>query len=268
MELDPPYDADDSKLIRAALRVKELGADVITIADSPQGRSRMDSVLTAVKLQSITGLTVMPHICCRDKNMIAMRSLLLGAHANDIRSLLLVTGDPVPGELRSSATGVFDYNSMKLMSFVRELNEEHFSQEPIVYGGAVNQGRINFERELDRIKKKIAAGASYFLTQPVYDKESAGRLRRIKEETGTRLLAGIMPLVSYRNANFVKNELVGIDVPDEILAEYRPDMSREEGEETGARIARRIMEQLREIADGYYLMLPFNRVSLLERMLR
>lgn len=267
VELDPPYDADDSKLLRAAFRLKELGADVLTIADSPQGRSRMDSVLTAVRLQSVTGMTVMPHICCRDKNMIAMRATLLGAYANDIRSLLLVTGDPVPGELRSRAKGVFDYNSMKLMSFVREMNGEHFSREPIIYGGAVNQGRLNFELELERVRKKIAAGASYFLTQPVYDAGEVQRLRRLKEETGTRLLAGIMPLVSFRNANFVKNEMVGIEVPDGILAEYRPDMSREEGEKTGVRIALRMMELLKDIADGYYFMLPFNRVSLMEELL-
>lgn len=266
VELDPPYDADDSKIVAAALRLKELGADVLTIADSPQGRSRMDSVLTAVKLQNITGMIAMPHLCCRDKNMIAMRSILLGAYANEIRNVLLVTGDPVPGELRSSATGVFDYNSMKLMSFVREMNREHFGDEPLVYGGAVNQGRARFEKELERVCKKIEAGASYFLTQPVYSDEDVERLRRLKEMTGTRLFAGIMPLVSYRNANFVKNELVGIDVPDEVVAQYRPDMSREEGEQAGVRIALDVMDKTDAFADGYYFMLPFNRVSLMERI--
>lgn len=266
VELDPPYDADDSKIVAAALRLKELGADVLTIADSPQGRSRMDSVLTAVKLQNITGMPVMPHVCCRDKNMIAMRSILLGAYANEIRNVLLVTGDPVPGELRSSATGVFDYNSMKLMSFVREMNREHFRDEPLVYGGAVNQGRARFEKELERVCKKIDAGASYFLTQPVYGDEDISRLRQLKETTGTRLFAGIMPLVSYRNANFVKNELVGINVPGEVVAQYRPDMSREEGEQTGVRLALSMMEKMDAFVDGYYFMLPFNRVSLMEKI--
>ena len=266
VEIDPPYHADDTKIVQAAIRLKELGADVLTIADSPQGRSRMDSVLTAVKLQNITGLPVMPHICCRDKNRIAMRSMLLGAYANDIRNILLVTGDPVPSELRSSATGVFDYNSTKLMGMVREMNMEHFSDDPIFYGGAINQGRLQFDKELDRTKKKIEAGASWFLTQPVYCEEEVKRLRTLKEETGTKLFAGIMPLVSYRNANFVKNEMVGIYVPDKVLSEYHPDMSREEGEETGVRIVQRIMEVM-DFADGFYFMLPFNRVSLMEKLL-
>ncbi len=267
VELDPPYDADDAKIISASQRLKELGADLITIADSPQGRSRMDSVLTAVKLTGITGLPVMPHICCRDKNMIAMRSVLLGAYANEIRNLLIVTGDPVPGELRSSATGVFDYNSMKLMNFVREMNLEHFSAEPFVYGGALNQGRANFDKELERAQKKIDAGASYFLTQPVYGGEDVERLRRLKRTLNTKLFAGIMPLVSYRNANFVKNELVGIHVPDEVLHAYRPDMSREEGEDTGVRVALSVMEKLEDFVDGYYFMLPFNRVGLMEKIM-
>lgn len=266
VELDPPYDADDAKIIAAAKRLKELGADIITIADSPQGRSRMDSVLTAVKLMNITGLPVMPHVCCRDKNMIAMRSVLLGAHANEIRNFLFVTGDPVPGELRSSATGVFDYNSVKLMNFVREMNREHFADEPIVYGGALNQGRINFDKELERTEKKIGAGASYFLTQPVYGEEDIRRLCRLKQTLDTRLLAGIMPLVSYRNANFVRNELVGIHVPDEVLAAYRPDMDREEGEAAGVRISLGVMRELDRFVDGYYFMLPFNRVGLMEKI--
>lgn len=267
VELDPPYDADDKKIIAAAARLKELGADIITIADSPQGRSRMDSVLTAVKLTNITGMPVMPHICCRDKNMIAMRSVLLGAYANEIRNFLFVTGDPVPGELRSSATGVFDYHSMKLMGFVREMNREHFADEPIVYGGALNQGRANFEKEMERTRKKMDAGASYFLTQPVYGGEDIERLYRLKQTLKTKLLAGIMPLVSYRNANFVKNELVGIHVPDEVLSAYHPEMGREEGEAVGVRISLGVMKELDHFVDGYYFMLPFNRVGLLEKIL-
>lgn len=268
VELDPPYDANDQKIIAAAQRLKEIGADLITIADSPQGRSRMDSVLSAVKLMNITGLPVMPHICCRDKNMIAMRSILLGAYANGIRNFLFVTGDPVPGELRSSATGVFDYNSMKLMNFVREVNREHFSDEPIVYGGALNQERINFDIELSRAQKKIDAGASYFLTQPVYGARDIERLFLLKKTLNTKLLAGIMPLVSYRNANFVKNEVRGIDIPDEVLSSYHPEMSREEGEDVGVRISLAVMKELESFVDGFYFMLPFNRVGLLEKIIR
>ncbi len=268
VELDPPYDADDAKIIAAAARLKELGADILTVADSPQGRSRMDSVLTAVKLMAVTRMPVMPHICCRDKNMISMRSVLLGAYANGIRNFLFVTGDPVPIQLRSSATGVFDYNSVKLMEFAREMNREHFQNEPMVYGGALNQGRINFSVEISRAQKKIDAGASYFLTQPVYGREDIERLFLLKQKLKTKLLAGIMPLVSYRNANFVKNEMVGINIPDKVLLKYHPDMGREEGEQVGIRISLEVMEQMNDFVDGYYFMLPFNRVGLMEGILR
>ncbi len=245
-----------------------MGADILTVADSPQGRSRMDSVLTAVKLMAVTGMPVMPHICCRDKNMISMRSVLLGAYANGIRNFLFVTGDPVPIQLRSSATGVFDYNSVKLMEFAREMNREHFQNEPMVYGGALNQGRVNFSVELSRAQKKIDAGASYFLTQPVYGREDIERLFLLKQKLKTKLLAGIMPLVSYRNANFVKNEMVGINIPDKVLLKYHPDMGREEGEQVGIRISLEVMEQMNDFVDGYYFMLPFNRVGLMEGILR
>lgn len=268
VELDPPYDAADKNMIQAADRLRDLGVDIITIADSPQGRSRMDSILTAVKIWNVTGMPVMPHICCRDKNMIAMRSTLLGAYANGIRNVLFVTGDPVPGEIRSSTTGVFDYNSIKLMSFAREMNREHFFEDPLYYGGAVNQGRINFEKEIERVQKKQEAGAAYFLTQPVYSEEDIDRLQLLKERTGAKILAGIMPFVSYRNACFVKNELVGIYVPEWVLEQYKEGMSREEGEEAGAKLALLMMQKMKDFADGYYFMLPFNRVSLMEKILK
>ncbi len=150
---------------------------------------------------------------------------------------------------------------------MREINREHFPDEPIVYGGALNQGRINFDVELSRAQKKIDAGASYFLTQPVYGARDIERLFLLKKTLNTKLLAGIMPLVSYRNANFVKNEVRGIDVPDKVLSSYHPEMSREEGEDVGVRISLAVMKEL-DFVDGFYFMLPFNRVGLLEKIIR
>ena len=268
VEVDPPFDAVDDKIIACAEALKDAGVDMLTVADSPQGKSRMDSVLTAVRLKNVTGMTVLPHLSCRDRNMIAMRSVLLGAYANEVRNFLFVTGDPVPSDARANTTAVFDYNSMHLMSFARGMNLEHFAHEPIVYGGAINQGRINFDVEIRRTEKKIAAGAKFFLTQPVYSDEDIRRLRMLKERTGTKLLIGILPLISYRNANFLKNEMVGIDVPDDILHRYSPDMTREEGEETGAEISVGIMEKVSDFADGFYFMLPFNRVSVFEKIMK
>lgn len=266
VELDPPFDADDKKVIACAEYLKKKNVDMITMADSPMGRSRIDSVLMSIKIRQVTGVPVMPHVCCRDKNMIAMRSALLGAYVNDIRNILIVTGDPVPDGSRLKTTGVFDYNSIRLMEYVKEMNEEHFSTEPMVYGGALNPGVLNIDNAIERMEKKITAGASYFLTQPIYSDETIEKIKYIKSKVDTKILCGIMPFVSYTNANFIKNEFSGIDVPDEIIARYHKDMSKEEAELVGAQIANELIEKLEPYADGYYFMLPFNRVSLMDKI--
>ncbi|MDF2942679.1 MAG: Methionine synthase (cobalamin-dependent), methyltransferase domain [Herbinix sp.] len=268
VELDPPYDANIDQVMECAHILKASGVDLITFADSPMGRSRVDSILMSIKIAEETGLNVMPHICCRDRNMISMRSVLLGSYIHGVRNLLIVTGDPVPGESRVSTTGVFDYNSMQLMDYVKEMNMEHFAKEPIYYGGALNHGRGSLEKVVERMKRKIDAGAKYFLTQPIYSIEDVERVRAIKERVDTKILCGIMPLVSYRNACFIKNEISGINVPEEIVDRYHPNMSREEAENVGATIAREMVELLDPVADGYYFMLPFNRVSLMDKILR
>lgn len=268
VELDPPYDADIDRVMECAHILKKSGADIITFADSPMGRSRVDSILMSIKIAEETGLEVMPHICCRDRNMISIRSTLLGAYIHGIRNLLVVTGDPVPSDSRVKTTSVFDYNSIKLMDFVKEMNIEHFQGEPLSYGGALNHGRGSLNSVVDRMRRKIEAGATYFLTQPIYSVEDVERIHDIKKNLDTKILCGIMPLVSYRNACFIKNEFTGIHVPDEILERYHPDMTKEEAENVGAKIAREVMELLNPIADGFYFMLPFNRVGLMDKILK
>jgi homocysteine S-methyltransferase len=266
VELDPPYDANIDQVMECSHTLKRCGADIITFADSPMGRSRVDSVLMGIKIAEATGLSVMPHICCRDRNMISMRSSILGAYIHGIRNLLLVTGDPVPGESRVSTTGVFDYNSVQLMDYVKEMNVEHFATEPFCYGGALNHGRGTIDKVVERMQRKIDAGAKFFLTQPIYSAEDVARIKSIRERVDTKILCGVMPLVSYRNACFIKNEMGQIYVPEEIIARYRPDMSKEEAEEVGAAIAREMIALLDPVADGYYIMLPFNRVSLMDKI--
>ncbi len=267
VELDPPFDASDDKIMECATKLKASGTDIITIADSPMGRSRVDSILMAVKIYHEVGIHVMPHVCCRDKNLIAIRSGILGAYINGVRNMLFVTGDPIPSEHRQSTTGVFDYNSIRLMHYMKDMNLEHFNAEPIYYGGALNYGRGNLDKIIERMEKKIEGGAKYFLTQPIFTEEDINRIAYIKERVQTKLLCGIMPFVSYRNANFVKNEITGIHVPDEILERYHIDMTKDEAELVGAKIASEIIEKVSPFADGYYFMLPFNRVSLMDKII-
>ena len=264
LNLNEYYEIDDEKIMDAAFLMKESGVDVLTFPDSPSGRTRADSILMAEKDSREKGMCVMPHICCRDKNAIAMRSQLLGAHINDINNFLVITGDPIPSVVRASVKSVFNFDSVGLMNIISDMNQEQFAGEPVIYGGAINQGRVNFKVELERVKKKMEAGATFFMTQPVFSDEDIDRLRQIKEQTGARILCGIMPFVSLRNATFMKNEMTGINVTDEILSRYRADMSKEEG---GIQIAREIIAKTTDFVDGYYFSFPFNRVHMLKKII-
>lgn len=267
VELAPPFDADDAKILDAAKMLRHSQVDVVTFPDSPSGRTRIDSVLMANKIQKETGLRVMPHICCRDKNAIAMRSLFLGARINGIEDFLIITGDPVPSINRVSVKSVFDFDAIRLMKIVQEMNEEAFFDKPMNYGGAINQGRRNLEVEIRRVKKKMEAGAQFFLTQPVFTVEAAERLHKIKKETGARILCGIMPLISRKNAMFMMNEIAGVEVTEEIVARYPVDATREEGEQIGVALAKEMIRVTEDFVDGYYFSFPFNRVYLLDQIL-
>lgn len=267
VELAPPVDSDDQKLMEAAHILEKSGVDVLTFPDSPSGRTRADSILMAEKVSKETGMCVMPHLCCRDKNAIAIRSQLLGAHINGINNFLVITGDPIPSMVRQSVKAVFNFDSIGLMNIISDMNEEQFVQSPLCFGGAINQNRLHLELETARVKKKMRTGASFFLTQPVFDLAGAKKLEYIKQETGARILCGIMPFVSLRNAVFMKNEMTGIEVSDEIIERYRGCTSKEDGEAVGVSIAREVIAMTEDFVDGYYFSFPFNRVYLLEKII-
>lgn len=267
VELAPPFGANDKKLLEAAHMLKGLGVDVLTFPDSPSGRTRIDSVLMAQKVKNVTGFEVMPHICCRDKNAIAMRSTFLGASINDINNFLIITGDPIPVMARQVVKSVFNFDSVGLMRIADEMNSEALKDSPLTYGGAINQSRRRIESEIKRVQKKMEAGAEFFLTQPVFTAEDAERLRRVKEETGARILCGIMPLVSRKNALFMKNEISGVNVTDEVIERYPENADREDGENVGVELAKEMIAATRDFADGYYFSFPFNRTYLLKRII-
>jgi len=267
VELDSPFQKNADKFIEGAFRLKENRVDMVTISDSPMGKPRADSFEMAVYVQNKTGLMVMPHITCRDRNVIALHSAFLGAHINEIRNLLVITGDPVPREDRDTITPVFDFYSVKLMQYIKNMNEEIFKGEPFYYGGALNYAGGNLEAIAKKMRKKIEAGCSYFLTQPVYSEEDIEKIKKLKEITGAKIICGIMPLVSLKNALFIKNEMPGIHVPEEISARYRADMGREEAEKTAVEISVEIGKRMADFADGYYIMTPFQRVPLVNRII-
>ncbi|MBQ4283162.1 MAG: bifunctional homocysteine S-methyltransferase/methylenetetrahydrofolate reductase [Lachnospira sp.] len=267
VELAPPLDSDDEKLMEAAHILEKSGVDVVTFPDSPSGRTRADSILMAEKVAKETGLCVMPHLCCRDKNAIAIRSQLLGAHINDINNFLVITGDPVPGASRQTVKSVFNFDSVGLMNIIKDMNSEQFVASNLCFGGAINQNRTNMVWEIGRVKKKMNAGATFFMTQPVFDESGAMKLKKFKEETNATILCGIMPFVSLRNALFMKNEMKGIEVSDEVIERYKTCISKEDGEAVGVQIAKEVIALTKDFVDGYYFSFPFNRVYLLEQIL-
>lgn len=267
VELDPPFDANDTKLMDGASLLRDIGVDMITLADSPLARPRADSIASAIKMRYTRQMEAMPHISCRDKNVIAHRAQLLGMHMNGLRHALIVTGDPIARGDRESIKSVFNFNSIKLMKYVQTMNQEVFGNRPIYYGGALNHNNGSADNIAARMRLKMEAGAQWFLTQPIYGQDDIDRLRELKEKSGGRIIAGIMPLVSRKNALFIKNEMPGIHVPEHVLEQYEEGMRREAYEDVAAAISVDLMKRLEDVCDGYYMMTPFNRASLIKRII-
>ena len=269
VELAPPFGADDQKIMDSANALIKFGIDGVTLPDSPSGRTRADSILMANKVYYETKIPAIPHICCRDRNVISLRSTILGAYINGIRNALIITGDPVPTLMRQDIKSVFNFDSVGLMKVLQQMNEDEFYKDPIVYGAALSYNRPNLEIELSRMEKKIDAGASFFMTQPVFSKEDIDRLYACKQQMekiskDAKLFCGLMPLVSYKNARFIQNEMSGINVPDSLVNSFSDDMTRREGELVGISSVKKVMDETKDFVDGYYFSIPFNRVYLLE----
>lgn len=266
VELDPPFDTDLSKIMDGARLCKEQGIDLITIADSPMSKVRVDSITIAAKIKREIGIDAMPHICCRDKNIIALRASLLASHVEGIRNVLAVTGDPVIAEERASIQSVFNLNSFKLMDLISQMNSEFFAEDSMSIGGALNLNVVNKQAEVDRMKKKAENGATFFLTQPIYEDDAIEFLKNMKKEN-VKILGGILPIVSYRNAQFLNNELPGVQVPEAYINRFNKKMSREEAEAVGVEIAVEIANKIKPYVDGIYFMTPFNRVPMIVKII-
>lgn len=266
VELDPPFKPNSDKLINGARLLKDY-ADIITIADSPMGKSRVDSIIMSLKLKREVGCEVLPHICCRDKNAVSLRSVLLGAYMEGIRNVLVVTGDPVPGEYRGDIKSVFNMNSYSLMDMISQMNESVFDEGKISIGGAVNFNVKNKDSEFKRLLKKCESGAEFFLTQPIYDLNTVEYVKSLPKERNYKILAGVMPPVSYKNVQFLNNELAGVNIPPELVERFKPDMSREEAQAVGEEIACDIISRVKDYVDGIYIIAPFNRCEMVKSII-
>ena len=266
VELDPPKDDRLADFPEAAKRLTEAGADLITLADCPVGRPRADSSMLAGLLHREYGLEVLPHLTCRDRNLNAIKALLLGLSMQEVHQVLLVTGDPIPMEDRQEVRSVYNFNSRRLAEYITTLNRTTL-RRPFRLFGALNVNAVNFDIQLRLAAEKEEKGVTGFLTQPVLSRRALENLQKAHETLQGSILAGIYPPVSQKNALFLANEIAGIRVDEDIIRLYE-GKSREEGEALALELALRTGRDTKPFSDGWYLMTPFRRYALMENILK
>lgn len=266
VELDPPVEPDIEFFMEGAARYKAAGVDAIDIADCPVAKARIDSSILACKITRELGMTAIPHMTCRDRNINATKALLLGLNVEGVNNVLTVTGDPVAEAERQTVKTMFSYNSAVLANHIQTLNTQMFKENPFMVSGALNVNAHNFDSQIKQAKRKIESGVKVLFTQPILTGKGFANLKRAKEELDVKILGGIMPVVSYRNACFMNNEMGGIEVDDRILEAYK-DKDRQQGEELAWEISTRIAREIAPYVDGFYLITPFKRVELILRII-
>ncbi len=270
VEVLPPKGCDAAKTLESIKLLKTAGVDAVNIPDGPRAQTRMSAQATAILVEREIGIEAVLHYCCRDRNLLGMMSDLLGAAALGVHNLLIITGDPPKMGPFPDATAVFDIDSIGLTNMVNKLNHGlDLGNNPIgcptafSIGVGVNPGAINMDEEIRRFEWKVEAGAEYAITQPVYDtKQLRDFLKRI-EHCKIPIVAGIFPLVSIRNAEFMHNEVPGVVVTQDILQRMRvaSEKSKEDARDEGIKIARESLQEVRDLIQGVQVSAPFGNVE-------
>ena len=266
VELDSPIDTNVNKFMENTKKLKLAGADIVTIADNPIARARMDSCLLACKVRNELDFDVLPHMTCRDRNVNAAKGLLLGASAFGVDNVLVITGDPIPNAQRDEIRSVFEFNSVKFANFIKSLNDEVF-ESPMNICAALNVNSRNFSAELKKAKRKQENGVEVLFTQPVLTKRAVENLKTARENLDIKIMGGIIPIVSERNARYMQSEVNGIYITDDIVEKYI-GKEREEAEEIALSMSKEIANEIYDLVDGYYLITVLNRVSLMEKLIK
>ena len=265
VELDPPETGHAEKFLHGARELREAGVDAVTIADNPVARARMDAAMLAARVHRELGIEPIPHMTCRDRNLNAIKSILLGLSAEGIHNMIAITGDPIPTAERDEVKSVYQFNSRKLSAFIKSLGE-HGDVLPFHVFGALNINAKHFPSQIGLAKKKLEAGMTGFFTQPVLSERAKENLRTAREELGDALImGGIMPVVSERNARFMESEIAGIHVEERIINAYH-GLDREAAEELAVRLSLEIAHDIEPYIDGYYIITPFSRTPLVARI--
>ncbi|MCG6924782.1 MAG: bifunctional homocysteine S-methyltransferase/methylenetetrahydrofolate reductase [Acidobacteria bacterium] len=273
VELDPPRGAAPGVVLERAQYCQENEIDAINVADGPRASARMSAQALCVLLQSQIGIDTILHYTCRDRNLLGMQSDLLGAHALGLRNVLAITGDPPKLGDYPDATAVYDVDSIGLIRILDHLNHGCDLAGNLIgpalgihIGCGADPSKPDVEKEVRRLEEKVAAGAEYVMTQPVYDPRTLERFLSMIDHLDVPLLVGILPLYSHRNAEFLHNEVPGMSIPDDIRARMEKAGSGEKAQAEGVAIAREATLAAREKAQGVYVMPPFNKVELAVRV--
>ncbi|MBM3271208.1 MAG: bifunctional homocysteine S-methyltransferase/methylenetetrahydrofolate reductase [Candidatus Sericytochromatia bacterium] len=268
VEIVPPRGCDAAKMLEGVRQLRDAGVDSVNVPDGPRAQSRMGAIATGVLIER-EGIEAVVHYTCRDRNLLGMMSDLLGAAALGLRNLLLVTGDPPKMGPYPSATAVFDIDAIGLTNMVSHLNSGlDLGGNPIgrptefLVGVGVNPCAIDPELELSRYRWKVEAGAHFAITQPVFDPEQLERFLESASSHRIPVVAGIWPLVSQRNAEFMANEVPGVVVPRAIIERMRRRESRDDQLAEGLEIAREMLARVKALVQGVQVSAPFGRVSL------
>jgi methionine synthase / methylenetetrahydrofolate reductase(NADPH) len=269
-EVLPPKGCDPEKTLDSIRLLKDAGVDAVNIPDGPRAQTRMSAQSTALLVEREIGLEAVLHYCCRDRNLLGMMSDLLGAAALGLKNLLIITGDPPKMGPYPDATAVFDIDSIGLTNMVNKLNHGlDLGNNPIgcptsfCIGVGCNPGAINLDEEIKRFEYKVEAGAEFAITQPVFDVAQLRNFLKRIEHVRVPVVAGIWPLVSYRNAEFLHNEVPGVSVTPEIMERMRAasERGKEQARDEGLKIARESLLEVRDLIQGVQVSAPFNNVK-------
>ena len=273
VELDPPKGLNPTKILEGAVLLQKAGVDCINIADSPMARVRMGCMALARLIQDHLGIETIIHFTTRDRNLMALQSELLGAHALGIRNILALTGDPLHVGDYPNTTGVWDVDSVGLISVVRGMNEGHDAAGSSIgapasfhIGSALNLNMTDeeAERELEKYQRKIEAGAQFIMTQPIYEMAPLLRFLDRAGKPSIPLILGCIPLHSSRHAEYLHNEVPGITIPDTVRARMR--VAGDHGHEEGLQLAQELLSEARSMIQGVYLMPSYGRYDVVSKL--
>ncbi|NIM19819.1 MAG: bifunctional homocysteine S-methyltransferase/methylenetetrahydrofolate reductase [Candidatus Latescibacteria bacterium] len=276
VEIDPPRGLDPSRPLEAARLMKKSGVDAINIADGPRASARMSPMALATLMEKEAGIETLLHYCCRDRNLLGMQADLIGAHALGLRNVLIITGDPPKLGDYPSATAVFDVDSIGLVQIVRNLNRGlDLAGNPLgaatsfAIGVGANPGAMDLETEIKRFYEKVESGAEFVLTQPVYEASLLENFINKTRNVEIPILVGILPLSSYKNAEFLHNEVPGMQIPKKIRSRMKRTPSGDAARRLGIKIAQEALQDCMTLqaVKGAYIMPPFGRYESVLRII-